>query len=116
MVPSMMHQILHHPELSNLDLSSLASVATGAAHLPSEILGAFKRRAKNRPFFMEGSDLPCHQWIMLICILIGYGLSECVCFADCLFIRGAKQVLRPLQLSCFPFQECMGAAWTPCAA
>jgi acyl-CoA synthetase (AMP-forming)/AMP-acid ligase II len=56
----MMHQILHHPGLSNLDLSSLASVATGAAHLPSELLGAFKRRAKNLPFFVEG-----------------YGLSEC---------------------------------------
>jgi hypothetical protein len=56
----MMHQILHHPGLSNLDLSSLASVATGAAHLPSELLGAFKRRAKNLPFFVEGSDIPCH--------------------------------------------------------
>jgi acyl-CoA synthetase (AMP-forming)/AMP-acid ligase II len=86
----MMHQILHHPELSNLDLSSLTSAATGAAHLPSELLGAFKRRAKNLPFFVEGSDLPYHQWITLICILIGYGLSECVCFTDCLLINGAK--------------------------
>lgn len=56
MVPSMMHQILHHPELSNLDLSSLAYVATGAAHLPSKLLDAFKRRAKNLTFFVEGSD------------------------------------------------------------
>jgi acyl-CoA synthetase (AMP-forming)/AMP-acid ligase II len=113
----MMHQILHHPELSNLDLSSLAAVATGAARVPSELLGAFKRRAKNLPFYIEGSDLSCHQWIALIWILIGYGLSECVCFADCLSIRGAKQVLlRPLQLSCSPFQECMEAAWTPSAA
>ena len=61
MVPSMMHQILHDPELSNLDLSSLVAVATGAALLPSELLGAFKRRAKNLPFFLEGSDLPCHR-------------------------------------------------------
>ena len=66
----MMHQILHHPELSNLDLSSLASAGSGAAHLPSELLGAFKRRVKNLPFFVEGLDLPYHQWITLICILI----------------------------------------------
>ncbi len=56
-----MHQILHDPELSNLDLSSLAAVATGAALLPSEVLGAFKRRAKNLSLLIEGSDLPCHQ-------------------------------------------------------
>jgi len=113
----MMHQLLHDPKLSNLDLSSLESAATGAAHLPPELLGAFKRRAKNLPFFVEGSDLPCHQWIALIYILIGYGLSECVCFVDCLSIRGADQVFfRPLQLSCSPFQECMGAAWILCAA
>lgn len=56
-----MHQILHDPELSNLDLSSLVGVATGAAGLPSELLGAFKRRAKNLPFYIEGSGLPCHQ-------------------------------------------------------
>ena len=55
MVPSMMHQILHDPKLSNLDLSSLAIVATGASSLPSELLGAFKRRAKNLPFYVEGS-------------------------------------------------------------
>lgn len=59
MVPSMMHQIVHDPELSNLDLSLLASVATGAAHLPPELLSAFNRRAKNLPFFIEGSDLRC---------------------------------------------------------
>jgi hypothetical protein len=57
----MMHQILHDPELSNLDLSSLVGVATGAAGLPSELLGAFKRRAKNLPFYIEGSGLLCHQ-------------------------------------------------------
>ncbi len=58
MVPSIMHQILYNPELSKLDLTSLEAAGTGAAHLPPELLGAFKRRAKNLPSFIEGSDLP----------------------------------------------------------
>ena len=61
MVPSMMHQILHDPKLSNLDFSSLAAVATGAARLPSELLGAFKRRAKNHQIYIEGLGFSCHQ-------------------------------------------------------
>lgn len=61
MVPSMMHQILHDPKLSKLDFGSLAAVGTGAARLPSELLGAFKRRAKNFAFYVEGSGLSCHQ-------------------------------------------------------
>ena len=65
MVPSMTYQLLHNPELLKLDLSSLALVTAGAAHLPTELRVAFERRAKNLPFFFEGSDLSCHQWIAL---------------------------------------------------
>ena len=60
MVPSMTHQILHNPGLLKIDLSSLAFVVTGAAHLPPELRLAFERRAKNLPFFTEGPRLPCH--------------------------------------------------------
>jgi acyl-CoA synthetase (AMP-forming)/AMP-acid ligase II len=107
----MTYQVLHNPELQKLDLSSLAYATAGAAHLPPELRVAFERRAKNLPFFFEGSDFPCHPCIALICNLIGYGLSECVCLADCLSIHGAKQVyLRPTQLSCSPSQERVGGA------
>jgi hypothetical protein len=58
----MTYQVLHNPELLKLDLSSLAYATAGAAHLPPELREAFKRKAKNLPFFYEGSDLPCHQW------------------------------------------------------
>jgi hypothetical protein len=61
----MTYQVLHNPELLKLDLSSLAHAAAGAAHLPPELREAFKRRAKNLPFFYEGSNLPCHQWTAL---------------------------------------------------
>lgn len=59
MVPSMTYQLLHNPELLKLDLSSLTFVAAGAAYLPPELRVAFERRAKNLPFFFEGSDLSC---------------------------------------------------------
>jgi hypothetical protein len=117
MVPSMTYQLLHNPELLKLDLTSLIYVAAGGAHLPPELRVSFERRAKNLPFFAEGSDLSCHQWIALICNLAGYGSSECVCFAGSLSIHGAKQVyLRPLQPLYCLFRECMEVVLTQCAA
>ena len=56
MVPSMVHQVLHNPELAKLDLGSLISATTGAAHLPLELRTAFERKAKNVSFMQEG---PC---------------------------------------------------------
>ena len=73
MVPSMTYQVLHNPELLKLDLSSIVYVTAGAAHLPPELRAAFNRRAKNLPFFYEGSDISYHQWVALICNLQGTG-------------------------------------------
>ena len=113
----MTYQLLHHPKLLKLDLSSLAYVAAGAAYLPPELRVSFERRAKNHPIFLEGSDVVYSQWIELICNLAGYGLSECVCFAGGLSIYGAKQIyLRPLQLLYCLFRECMEVVLTRCAA
>ena len=113
----MAYQLLHHPELLKLDLSSLTYVAAGGSHLPPELRVSFERRAKNLPFFAEGSDLSCYQWTALICNLVGYGSSECVCFAGSLSIHGAKQVyLRPHLLLYCLFRECMEVVLTQCAA
>ncbi|KAN0129536.1 hypothetical protein V8E53_012718 [Lactarius tabidus] len=54
MVPSMVHQVLHNPELAKLDLGSLISATSGAAHLPPELRSAFERKAKNVSFMQEG--------------------------------------------------------------
>lgn len=54
MVPSMVHQVLHDPELAKIDLGSLISAAVGAAHLPPELRTAFTRKAKNLSFMQEG--------------------------------------------------------------
>jgi acyl-CoA synthetase (AMP-forming)/AMP-acid ligase II len=71
MVPSMVHQLLHDPELSKVDLNSLVSAAAGAAHLPPELRTAFQRKAKNVPFMLEG-----------------YGMSECTFGAIALSVPG----------------------------
>ena len=54
MVPSMVHQVLHNPELAKLNLGSLISATSGAAHLPPELRSAFERKAKNVSFMQEG--------------------------------------------------------------
>lgn len=88
MVPSMTYQVLHNPELAKVDLGSLISATTGAAHLPPELRTAFGRKAKNVPFLMEG-----------------YGMSECTLAAIALpypgtlggikTIRGMTGILLP---------------------
>ena len=74
----MVHQVLHNPELAKLDLGSLISATTGAAHLPLELRTAFERKAKNVSFMQEGPCLLFH-----CCLfsqnLTGYGMSEIVC-------------------------------------
>lgn len=83
MVPSMMYQLLNHPEFSKVDLDNLESVSTGTSQLHNGLREKFESRANNSPFLTEG-----------ICTLhleepdltdgLGYGLSESVCLG----IRG----------------------------
>jgi hypothetical protein len=53
--------MLHDSKLAKLDLSSLASVGSGAAYLPDDLRRAFQRKAANVSLFVEGSDLPCRH-------------------------------------------------------
>ncbi|KAJ7621905.1 hypothetical protein DFH06DRAFT_1009543 [Mycena polygramma] len=59
LVPSMVHQVVTHPDIKNTDLSSVAFVNSGAAYLPPELL------ARLGGILKTGSD-----------ISQGYGLSE----------------------------------------
>jgi len=61
MVPSMMYQLLNHPDFSKVDLDNLESVNTGASRLHNDLRERFEHRANNVPFLAEG-----------------YGLSECM--------------------------------------
>jgi len=114
MVPSIMQQILHDPKLVKLDLSSLVYASAGAAYLPPELRLAFGHRAKKVPFFLEGSDFPCHRSLMLMTTSQDTGcLNAYDPFTDCLSIHDAKEVrLRAFRLFCSLFRACLGAVST----
>ncbi|KAI0086557.1 amp dependent CoA ligase [Irpex rosettiformis] len=54
LVPSAIHQIVHHPLTSKIDWSSVLQVGSGAAHLPPELSQSFMRYLKNAPLMSEG--------------------------------------------------------------
>ncbi len=56
MVPSMAYQFLHNAQLAKVDLSSLFSVGSGGAHLPSELRTALEKKAKNA-LLIEGPNM-----------------------------------------------------------
>jgi len=59
LVPSLVHQVVHHPRFNTADLSSVKGIGCGAAHLPSQLADQLSAR------------LPGMERIAL-----GYGLSE----------------------------------------
>jgi hypothetical protein len=54
MDPSMIYQLLNHPEFSKVDLNNLESVSTGASQLHNGLRDKFEHRANNVPFLTEG--------------------------------------------------------------
>jgi acyl-CoA synthetase (AMP-forming)/AMP-acid ligase II len=58
MVPSMMYQLLNHPDFSKVDLDNLESVNTGASRLHNDLREKFEHRANNVPFLAEGIYIP----------------------------------------------------------
>ena len=56
MVPSMMQQLVNHPRVNQVDLSSVAGVVTGAAHTPPSLAEAAKSIFKI-PHIFEGQPV-----------------------------------------------------------
>ena len=54
LVPSLMHQMVNHPDFTRTDFSSLKSVTTGAAYTPPELFETFKKYVKNVANIYEG--------------------------------------------------------------
>ena len=106
MVPSMVHQVLHNPELAKLDLGSLISATSGAAHLPPELRTAFERKAKNVSFMQEGPYLSFPLLPLLTKFPQDMGCPKLyVPFLDALHAN--HEHLRHLRLSPFRFQACL---------
>lgn len=54
MIPSAMHQMVHHPDLERTDFSSLRVVLTGAAYTPPALAEKFKSHVKTVSHINEG--------------------------------------------------------------
>ncbi|KAG2033460.1 hypothetical protein BDR03DRAFT_1014312 [Suillus americanus] len=59
LVPSLIHQLVHHPRFKTTDMSSVRSIGSGAAHLPSQL-----------------ADELCTRFPDMYSLTEGYGLSE----------------------------------------
>ncbi|KAG2009620.1 AMP dependent CoA ligase [Coprinopsis cinerea AmutBmut pab1-1] len=60
LIPSIVHQLVHHPDIEKVDLSSVTSLGSGAAYLPPELAEKLSRLLPKQSHFSEG-----------------YGMSEC---------------------------------------
>ncbi|KAF8687119.1 hypothetical protein AX14_003697 [Amanita brunnescens Koide BX004] len=59
-VPSVVHQLVHHPKASKTDFSSVIAIGSGAAYLPPDLKDKLNALAPAQTTFVEG-----------------YGMSEC---------------------------------------
>lgn len=82
LVPSLVLQLVNHPDIRNVDLSSLQSIGSGAAHLSRDL---FDKAASIMP---KGAG-----------IFQGYGMSECTvaCVMQVTVVPGSVGVLLPGQ-------------------
>ncbi|KAH6912657.1 amp dependent CoA ligase [Coprinopsis sp. MPI-PUGE-AT-0042] len=60
LIPSVVHQLVHHPKISEVDFSSVNAMGSGAAYLPPELAEKISKLAPKEANFGEG-----------------YGMSEC---------------------------------------
>ncbi|KAG2123810.1 hypothetical protein DEU56DRAFT_759917 [Suillus clintonianus] len=57
LVPSLVHQLVHHPRFETADLSSIKSIGSGAAHLPPQLAAQLCARFPNMERITEGYGL-----------------------------------------------------------
>ncbi|KAG1882795.1 hypothetical protein F4604DRAFT_1678288 [Suillus subluteus] len=57
LVPSLVHQLVHHPRFKTTDMSSVRSIGSGAAHLPSQLADELHTRFPDMDSITEGYGL-----------------------------------------------------------
>jgi acyl-CoA synthetase (AMP-forming)/AMP-acid ligase II len=55
MIPSIVHQLVHHPKIHEADFSSVNAMGSGAAYLPSELAEKLSNLAPKGLTFGEGN-------------------------------------------------------------
>ena len=68
-VPSLIHQIVHHPRFATADLSTVKGIGSGAAHLPQHLSNQLHARIPSIERFNEGAFLfPFCVWISCVTV------------------------------------------------
>ena len=55
LIPSIVHQLVHHPGIEKIDFSSVTTIASGAAYLPPELGAKFHSLVPRESKFVDGS-------------------------------------------------------------
>lgn len=55
LVPSLVHQIVHHPRFATADMKSVKGIGCGAAHLPPQLANQLHARLPDMERIMEGA-------------------------------------------------------------
>ncbi|KAH0826137.1 hypothetical protein J3R83DRAFT_5550 [Lanmaoa asiatica] len=77
LVPSLVHQIVHHPKFPTIDFSKVQTINCGAAYLPVSLAEKLRSRFPSVERVNEGGSImtllsySSAEWIS------GYGMSEC---------------------------------------
>jgi acyl-CoA synthetase (AMP-forming)/AMP-acid ligase II len=56
LVPSLVHQFVHHPRFKTADMSSVTMIGSGAAYLPPQLADQICARFKDVPRVSEGAS------------------------------------------------------------
>jgi acyl-CoA synthetase (AMP-forming)/AMP-acid ligase II len=80
LVPSLVHQLVHHPRFKTTDMSSVQNIGSGAAHLPPQLADELYVRFPGMDSITEGAlSTPfLHADFVISFASTGYGLSEFV--------------------------------------
>lgn len=57
LIPSVVHQLVNHPGIENVDFSSVQSVISGAAYLPPELGDKMAKLIPSKALFTVGELL-----------------------------------------------------------
>jgi acyl-CoA synthetase (AMP-forming)/AMP-acid ligase II len=108
LVPSVVHQLINHPNIRNADLSTVQSVASGAAHLPTDLAG--KLTSISSATLIQGvylsNSVVAPKIGLFTCFHLssGYGMSESVrvlfsihCFVNPSFVSHRQSLPSPNQ-------------------
>ena len=82
LIPSVVHQLVNHPDFRKVDLSSVQNISSGAAYLPPDLALKMISIVPEGCVLAQGLSLCIRSQAMCLLyihpISLGFGMSECV--------------------------------------